>query len=151
MLPTTESSCQFREVFMKTASFLVAAVALATASAFTIGTATAKTERSALSGFWSGGGRVVFANGRQEPARCRAQFSPSGPRASFTARCSTRSGAVVQAASVRRTGPNSYAGSFFNPRTKSSGQIHITVRGNRQYVSIRSKGGGAQLTLQRRG
>jgi hypothetical protein len=135
---------------MKPASFLVAALTLATASVLTIGAATAKGERSALSGLWSGGGKVVLANGRQERARCRAKFSPLGSSASFLARCSTRSGTLNQAASLRRTGPNTYAGRFYNPRLKTSGQIHITVRGNRQRVSVRSKRGGAQITLQRR-
>jgi hypothetical protein len=135
---------------MKPASFLAVAFTLATVSVLTISTATARNQRSALTGYWSGGGKVVLANGRQERARCRAQFSPSGKGASFVARCSTRSGTVDQAARVRWTAPNSYAGKFFNPRTKSAGQIHITVRGNRQYVSVRSKRGGAQLTLERR-
>ena len=135
---------------MKSSSFLAAAFTLATASLLMIGPATAKGKHSALTGLWSGGGKVVLANGRQERARCRAQFSPSGPGATFMARCSTRSGTMDQAARLRRTGPNSYTGSFFNPRLKSAGRIHITVEGNRQYVTVRSKRGGAKLMLQRR-
>jgi hypothetical protein len=132
---------------MKPASFLAAPLTLAIASAITIGAAMAKSERPALSGVWSGGGTVVLANGRRERAKCRAHFSALGVRAAFMARCSTRSGTVDQAANLRRTGPNSYGGRFFNPRFKSSGRIHITVHGNRQYVSVRSKRGSAQLTL----
>src|SRR6516164_8357899 len=135
---------------MKSSSFFAAAFALAAASLLVIAPATAKSKRSALTGLWSGGGKVILANGRQERARCRAQFSPSGPGASFMARCSTQSGTMDQAARLRRTGPNSYAGTFFNPRLKSAGRIHITVRGNRQYVTVRTKRGGAKLTLQRR-
>jgi hypothetical protein len=135
---------------MKASYFLAAAFTLATASLLVIGPATAKSKRSALTGLWSGGGKIVLANGRQERARCRAQFSQSGPGASFAARCSTRSGTIAQAARLRRTGPNSYAGRFFNPRLKTSGRIHIIVRGNRQYVTVRGKRGGAKLTLQRR-
>jgi hypothetical protein len=135
---------------MKASSFLAAAIALAIASLLVVGPATAKSKRSALTGLWSGGGKVVLANGRQERARCRAQFSQSGPGASFMASCSTRSGTMAQAARLHRTGPNSYAGTFFNPRLKTAGEIRITVRGNRQYVSVRSKRGGAKLTLQRR-
>jgi hypothetical protein len=135
---------------MKASSFIAAAFTLATASLLVIGPATAKSKRSALTGLWSGGGKVVMANGRLEHARCRAQFSQSGPGASFMARCSTRSGTMNQAARLHRTGPNSYAGSFFNPRLKASGHIRITVQGNRQYVTVRTKRGGAKLTLQRR-
>jgi hypothetical protein len=135
---------------MKASSFLAAAFTLAAASLLVVGPATAKGKRSALTGLWSGGGKVILANGRQERARCRAQFSPSGPGASFMARCSTRSGTMDQAARLRRIGPNSYAGTFFNPRLKNAGRIHITVQGNRQYVTVRSKRGGAKLTLQRR-
>jgi hypothetical protein len=60
----------------------------------------------------------------------------------------TPSGSVEQSASLRRVGPNSFAGSFFNQQFNVSGSIHITVHGNTQTVSLRSSSGSATLTLR---
>ncbi len=107
----------------------------------------AQSEGAALSGAWSGGGTVTYSDGRREHARCRANFSQSGPSVSLSARCATPSGSVEQSARLRRTGPNSYSGSFFNPQFGVSGSIHITVHGRSQSVSLRSGSGSASLTL----
>jgi hypothetical protein len=101
-----------------------------------------------LSGSWSGGGIVRYADGHSERARCRVHFSQAGSRVSLEAHCATPSGAVDQSASLRRVGPNSFAGSFFNPQFNVSGSIHITVHGNTQTVSLRSSSGSASLTLR---
>jgi hypothetical protein len=105
-------------------------------------------ETSSLSGSWSGGGIVRYSDGHSERARCRAHFSPSGARVSVEAHCATPSGSVVQSASLRRTGANSYSGTFVNPQFNISGSIHITVHGNSQTVSLRSQSGSASLTLR---
>lgn len=62
--------------------------------------------------------------------------------------CATPSGSVSQSAQLRRVGPNSYAGSFFNPEYNASGSIHVTVRGNTQSVRISGGAGSASLTLR---
>ncbi len=135
---------------MKRAPMIAVASMLALAPFVTMTTAqaTEKGGGATLFGSWSGGGTVVLANGRRERATCRARFSPSGPRVSFVARCATRSGNVDQAAKLRRVGPNTYAGNFFNPGNNLSGSIHIKVHGNRQSVSVRSGRGSASLTLR---
>ena len=107
----------------------------------------AKAQGVNLSGAWSGGGTVVYSDGHRERARCRAHFSQSGPNVSLSATCATPSGSVEQSARLRKTGPNSFAGSFFNPQFGVSGSIHISVHGNSQSVSLRSSSGSASLTL----
>jgi hypothetical protein len=101
-----------------------------------------------LSGSWSGGGTVRYADGQSERARCRAHFSQSGSQVSLEAHCATASGSVDQSATLRRVGPNSFSGRFYNQQFNVSGSIHITVRGNTQTVSLRSPNGSATLTLR---
>src|SRR5262249_44205250 len=101
-----------------------------------------------LSGAWSGGGTVSYASGQRERARCRVHYSGgSGSQVSVNATCATPSGSISQTANLRRTGPNSYAGSFFNPQYNVSGHIRVTTHGNRQSVSISSGQGSATLSL----
>lgn len=101
-----------------------------------------------LSGSWSGGGTVRYSDGHAERARCRAHFSGGGASVYLSATCATPSGSVEQSAQLRRTGPNSYSGHFFNPQFNVSGSIHISVHGNTQSVSLRSASGSASLTLR---
>lgn len=100
-----------------------------------------------ISGTWSGGGIVHYSDGHSERARCRAHYSQSGAHVSLEAHCATPSGSVEQSARLRRVGPNSFAGSFFNQQFNASGSIHVTVHGNTQTVSLRSSSGSASLTL----
>ncbi len=109
----------------------------------------AHSETSSIGGAWSGGGLVVYSDGRRERASCRAHYSGGWSNVSLTARCATPSGSIDQTASLRRIGPNSYSGSFFNPQYNVSGSIRITVNGNAQSVSLHSESGSASLTLRR--
>ncbi len=108
----------------------------------------AKSESSSLGGGWSGGGTVVYSSGQRERARCHAQYSGGGgSQVSVSATCATPSGSVSQSARLRRTGPNSYARSFFNPQYNVAGRIRVTTHGNSQSVGISTGGGSASLTL----
>jgi hypothetical protein len=103
-----------------------------------------------LAGSWSGGGWVSFAGGSRERARCRARYSArSASSYALNATCATASGSVTQDASLRRVGANSYAGRFYNSEYNVSGTIHVTVRGDRQSVTIDSDSGSASLSLSR--
>ena len=101
-----------------------------------------------LGGSWTGGGVVTFADGHSERAKCRVHYSHSGDSLSLSGICATASGSVEQTAQMRKTGPDSYAGSFHNEQFGIQGRIHVTVHGNRQTVSLRSDSGSASLTLQ---
>lgn len=128
-------------------SVTISAAAFAMLFANAITSAEARSEGISLSGSWSGGGTVVYSDGHRERARCRASFSPAGAHVSVQAMCATPSGSVEQSASLRRTGPNSYSGSFFNPQFNVSGSIHVSVHGNTQSVQLRSASGSASLVL----
>ncbi len=103
-----------------------------------------------LSGAWSGSGAVVFNTGSKEKARCKANFSKTGSSSySMSATCATASGKASQSAILRKTGGNSYAGSFRNPEYNVTGSIRVTVSGNHQTVSMSSDAGTASLSLSR--
>jgi len=127
---------------------LVGAALALTFAAGIVSTAQARGEGGGIGGSWSGGGTVSYASGQRERARCQAHFSGEGAAVSVTATCATPSGSVSQSARLRKVGPNTYAGSFFNPQYNTSGSISITVHGNTQSVSLRSASGSANLTLR---
>ncbi len=109
----------------------------------------ARSEPGALAGTWSGGGVVEYATGSRERARCQANYSAGSTTVSVNATCATPSGSVSQYARLRKTGANSYAGTFFNPQYNTSGSMHVVVHGNTQSVSISSGSGSASLSLRR--
>ncbi|MGO8955307.1 MAG: hypothetical protein ACLPWS_13670 [Rhodomicrobium sp.] len=132
--------------FSSTVKFGIALGAIVLAAAFLA--PEARSEGASLSGSWSGGGTVLYSDGHRERARCRAHFSQSGPNVSVEALCATPSGSVEQSARLRRVGANSYSGRFYNPQFNITGNIHITVHGNTQSVSLSSGNGSASLTLR---
>lgn len=103
-----------------------------------------------LSGAWSGGGSVSFASGAKERASCRAKYSKAGGSSySMTATCATASAKVAQTANLKKTGANSYSGSFQNPEYGVTGSIHIIVNGRSQSVSLSSDAGKASFRLSK--
>jgi len=102
-----------------------------------------------IGGSWYGGGVVRYSDGHREHAKCRAHYTQSGRYVSLEGLCATPSGSVEQSASLRETGPNSYAGNFYNEQFGIQGRIYVTVYGNSQSVSLRGGGGSASLTLRR--
>jgi hypothetical protein len=124
------------------AALLVGFLAIPQASAQT------KSESRSLSGAWSGGGTVRYSSGQRERARCQVHYSGGGgSQVTASATCATPSGSISQTARLRKTGPNSYSGSFFSPQYNVGGHIHVTTHGNRQSVSISSGSGSASLSL----
>jgi len=109
----------------------------------------ARSEPAMLSGTWQGGGVVEYATGSRERARCQANYSAGSTTVSVNATCATPSGSVSQSARLRKTGANSYAGTFFNPQYNTTGSMHVVVHGNTQSVSISSGSGSASLSLKR--
>ncbi len=105
---------------------------------------------SDLAGAWSGGGSVVYNSGSKEKARCRAKFNKIGSSSyAMSATCATASGKVDQSATLRKTGSNSYSGSFRNPDYNVTGSIRVTVSGNSQNVSMSSDAGTASFSMSR--
>ncbi len=103
-----------------------------------------------ITGSWSGGGSVSFASGSKEKARCRATYSKSGASSyNVSATCATASGKVAQTANVKRSGPASFSGSFYNADYDTTGSIHVSVQGNSQNVTLSSSIATASLRLSR--
>jgi hypothetical protein len=133
-----------------TAAARLAAVMLLAGTAFLYPSADAGAQQHALSGAWRGGGWVSFATGQRERARCRAHFTPRSESVVIVnATCATESGSIQQTARLRKTGANTYSGSFHNEEYGVSGSISVSVRGNTQNVRLTSDSGGAVLTLRR--
>ena len=124
--------------------------AIATALSLSLlATPEARSESATLAGTWIGGGVVAYATGGRERARCQASYSGGSSAISVNATCATPSGSISQFARLRKTGTNSYAGTFFNAQYNTSGSIHVVVHGNTQTVSISSGSGSASLSLKR--
>lgn len=105
---------------------------------------------ASLSGSWSGTGMVYPANGKAEKTRCRVSFSKiSESQYRVNAKCASTSGKASQVATVSPAGKNKYSGSFYNKQHNTSGSLTITLRGNRQTVSMSSTVGSAKLTLRK--
>lgn len=111
----------------------------------------ARAEAADIEGSWRGGGTVSFGSGSSEKARCRVNYSrKSATSYGLSASCATASGKVEQTASLRKTGENSYSGSYHNKEYNTSGTINVVVRGNTQNVSLTSDNGArAALKLSR--
>ena len=114
-----------------------------------LATPEARSESATLAGTWIGGGVVDYITGGRERARCQASYSSGSSTISVNATCATPSGSISQFARLRKTGANSYAGTFFNTQYNTSGSIHVVVHGNTQSVSIASGSGSASLSLRR--
>jgi hypothetical protein len=124
---------------------IIAALAgiIALSSAFA-DRATAQT--SGLAGTWSGTGRVVLATGDTERARCRATIrKQTGRTFSISAVCATPSTRIAQTARVQQISTSGYEGRFFNREYDITGNIWITLRGNRLAATL--TGGGATGTM----
>lgn len=112
--------------------------------------ADAQQHQASLEGAWSGSGRIVFPSGEVERASCRASFSRHAANSfRMSAVCATPSARMVQSATVERVSANSFAGSFFNSEYNVSGDISITLRGDRLSAQMRGGGGSGSFALGR--
>jgi hypothetical protein len=104
-----------------------------------------------FSGLWRGSGHVNPAEGQRERVRCRVVYRRlSADRYGVTARCATQAVNIDQSGEIRRTGRNSYAGTFYNMEYNVRGRIRVRVSGNRQSVTLSSPQGSGRLTLFKR-
>ena len=104
-----------------------------------------------FAGLWRGSGYVNPVEGQREKVRCRVVYRRlSADRYGVTARCATQSVNIDQSGEVRRTGRNSYAGTFYNMEYNVRGRIRVRVSGNRQSVTLNSPQGSGRLTLFKR-
>ena len=104
-----------------------------------------------LAGYWRGSGHIKPKESPREKVRCRVTYTrQSGNAFGVDAKCATASTNITQTGRVTRTGSNRYAGQFYNPDFNFRGRIRITIRGNRQFVTLSSGEASGSLTLFRR-
>lgn len=128
--------------------FRTLAVGVPLAAAFALASTAASAAE--LAGSWAGGGSFALSSGTKERAHCRAHYSKTGAASyAMNASCATASARVDQSAVLRRTGANSFAGSFFNAQYGTGGSIFVTVNGASQSVSISGQAGSGHFSLRR--
>ena len=111
----------------------------------------AAAQSQGLQGYWRGSGFISPAKGQRERVRCRVWISRGSTRTyRVKARCASQAADIDQTGSVQKTGRNNYAGEFFNSDYNIRGRLRITLRGNRQSVTLHSDAGSGRLTLFRR-
>jgi hypothetical protein len=104
-----------------------------------------------FAGLWRGSGYVNPSEGQREKVRCRVVYRRlSTDRYGVTARCATQAVNIDQSGEIRRTGRNSYAGTFYNMEYNVRGRIRVRVSGNQQSVTLSSPQGSGRLTLFKR-
>ena len=104
-----------------------------------------------LEGFWRGSGHIKAKDASRERVRCRVTYTRrSSNTYGVDAKCASQAANITQSGQVMRTGRNRYAGQFYNYDYNVRGQIAVIVRGNRQFVTLRSEAGSGRLTLFRR-
>jgi len=104
-----------------------------------------------LEGYWRGSGFIKVKDAPKERVRCRVTYSRrSSNTYSVDAKCASQGANITQSGQVANTGRNRYAGKFYNSDYNVRGRIRITIRGNRQYVTLRSEAGSGNLMLFRR-
>ena len=127
--------------------FIFAAL-LAVALPFTV---VSGANAASLAGSWSGSGTIYPSSGKAEKARCRVSFSKvSESQYRVNAKCASTSGKASQVATVRPVGKNKYSGNFYNKQHNTEGNVTITLKGNRQTISMTSSVGSATLSLRRK-
>src|SRR5690606_35449387 len=106
--------------------------------------------RSDLAGSWRGAGTIVLPSGASEEARCRARFRPNGDGSfSMSALCATPSQRAAQVALIEPVGSNRYAGSIFNDEYNYTGEIFLTVRGDRLSASLSGGQVSGRISMRR--
>lgn len=104
-----------------------------------------------LSGTWAGGGTVKLNTGQVEKVRCRIRYEEgSGRTFVIYANCSHANGTFQQSGRIVKRSSSSYSGSLYSDQYSVSGDINISVNGNRQTLSARSPKGSARIILTKR-
>ncbi len=103
-----------------------------------------------LSGSWRGGGTLVTLIGDREVVRCRVKIKQkSRKRLSMTAKCAATSGKANQTLTLTAVSANKFSGSFQNAEHNTSGNVTLTVRGNRIRMYMSGNDGTASVSLRR--
>lgn len=125
--------------------FVVAFITVVTIGLFTGITGS---HAAGLAGTWAGGGTVKLKTGQVEKVRCRIRYEEgSGRTFVIHANCSHANGTFQQSGRIVKRSSSSYSGSLYSDQYSLSGNINISVSGNRQTLSAKSAKGSARITL----
>ncbi len=126
---------------------LVCLLSLAVGASAGAGTAIA----ASIEGSWDGGGTVKLASGEDERVRCRVRYEQgTGRTFVLYATCAHSNGTFEQSGRVVQLSDNRYSGRLYSDQYSVSGDVSISVSGNRQTISAVSAKGTATLVLTRR-
>ena len=102
-------------------------------------------------GSWAGSGTAQSNKGRKESVRCRVRYTKdSGKTFGFSGSCTSLGQTKSGRGRLVKSGNNRYAGRLFDSEHTVSGRIVVTVKGNRQFLTVTNEMGSARLTLVRR-
>ena len=102
-------------------------------------------------GSWSGSGTARPADGAPEKVSCRLSYSEgSGRTYEISATCSHTGGSFTQSGRVVSVGGNRYTGRMYSSQYNATGDVAVTLNGNRQTVYVKSEKGSASVSLRKR-
>ncbi len=109
--------------------------------------AQAAPQAASIAGIWVGNGVVQSRSGRKESVQCQIRYSKaSGKTYGFSATCASAAGKTQTGrGSMQHLNGNRYSGRLF-----FAGRVSMTLRGNRQTVTVISSEGTGRLILTRR-
>ncbi len=121
--------------------------ALMLALAFGMMSAGGQAHAQSIAGVWAGTGFVKSTIGTKEAVQCRVTYSrESGKDFGLSATCTTEGGKTKSVqGNLVRSKSNRYAG-----RISFGGAIVVTVKGNRQTLTVSSAMGTGRVNLVRR-
>lgn len=106
---------------------------------------------ASIEGSWSGGGTVKLNTGQAERVQCRIRYEKgSGRTFVLYANCSHSNGTFQQSGRVVQLSSSSYSGRLYSDQYSVSGDVSISVSGNRQTITAVSPKGTARITLSKR-
>lgn len=129
-------------------SFLMASVLILSIS---FGAAGSFAKSVSIIGSWRGGGIVQPKDGAKEKTRCRAEIQKSPGRGLYNAiyKCSSPIGLISQNVAVIKISATKYSGTFHNDVHNVKGNFSITLKGDKQIVTMESSQGKGWLDLNR--
>ncbi len=115
--------------------------------AFSMLTGGGSAQAASIAGIWVGNGFVQSKSGRKESVKCQIRYSKgSGKTYGFSATCASAAGKTQTGrGSMEHLNGNRYSGRLY-----FAGRISMTLRGNRQTLTVTSSEGTGRLTLVKR-
>ena len=103
---------------------------------------------ASIEGSWSGGGTVRLTSGKVEAVRCRIRYEKSTGRTFVVhVNCAHAGGTFQTSGRVVELSESRYSGRMYSDQYAVSGDVAVSVSGNRQTVKANSAKGTATVML----